>query len=129
MPKYKVITTGVASTALALGATLGLAGTASAATPSSVCGSGFTVRDSSPLGEGPNARVYLLRNGSTACVVTFKTGSSVGNTVGVGAWVSVPGDRRADQGPYATYAGPVKINASCVSWGGNYGEYTYKKSC
>ena len=131
MPKSRIVVTGVASTALALGATIGLAGTASAATPEGICGSGYTVRASSYLGEGPNARVYLLRNGTNACIVTLKLGSSIGNSVEIGAWLGdSAGDSWADVGKYGTYAGPIKKTVSCANWGGHYGEYSYyNKPC
>jgi hypothetical protein len=126
MLKSRAAAVGVGSVALALGATIGFAGTASAATPQGVCGSGYTVRASKDLGAGPNARVYLLRNGTTACVVTFKTGSSVGNTVEIGAWIGdASGYSNADVGKYGTYAGPIKLNSSCVYWGGHYGSSSW----
>jgi hypothetical protein len=123
MLKSRAAGIGVASTVLALGATIGLAGTASAATPQGVCGSGYTVRGSHNLG---SATVYLLRNGSTACVVTLKTGSAIGNTVEIGTWIGdETGYSRADVGKYGTYAGPIKYNASCVWWGGHYGSTSW----
>ncbi|MVO88021.1 serine/threonine protein kinase [Streptomyces sp. p1417] len=127
MMKSRLVATGVASAALAFVATLPMAGPANAATPSGVCGDGYTVRASSPLGEGNNAKVYLLRNGNRACVVTFKVGGSVGNSVSIGAWVHPKGGSLVgDSGRYAEYAGPVKVTSSCVNWGGNYSEYSYK---
>ncbi|EDY47397.1 hypothetical protein [Streptomyces clavuligerus] len=98
------------------------ASTGPAATPESVCGSGYTVRDQRWL---VHATVWLLRNGNSACVVTFKEGSAIGNDVVVGAWVeSRTGGLRGDKGRYSYYAGPVKITASCVHWGGEYGPYS-----
>ncbi|MFI2640256.1 serine/threonine protein kinase [Streptomyces sp. NPDC018610] len=126
MPKSRIAAVGVTSMALALGATIGFAGTASAATPQGVCGSGYTVRGSHTLGSGPNATVYLLRNGTNACVVTLKTGSSIGNTVEIGAWIgAADGYSNADVGKYGTYAGPIKLNSSCVYWGGHYGSSSW----
>ncbi|MFC7892516.1 serine/threonine protein kinase [Streptomyces sp. NPDC057381] len=130
MSKNRTYVRGATAMALALGGTIALAGTANAATPQSVCGSGYTVRASHAIGEGPNARVYLLRDGNRACVVNFKTGGSVGNSVGIGAWVQgLGGSRSADEGAYKYYAGPVKVTSSCVNWGGNYGpEYRWSNS-
>ncbi|MEW2271265.1 serine/threonine protein kinase [Streptomyces griseofuscus] len=127
MLKSKTAAVGVASAVLALGATVGLAGTASAAaaatTPAAACGSGYTVRGSHSLG---SATVYILRNGTNACVVTFKTGSAIGNSVEIGAWIGdSTGYSKADVGKYATYAGPVKENSSCVQWGGHYGSTSW----
>lgn len=127
--KRRIVATGAASAALALGATIGLAGTASAATSQGVCGSGYTVRDSANLG---GARVYLLRDGQKACVVTLKVGSAVGNSVEIGAWIgTASGDSWADVGKFSTYAGPIKVTSPCVNWGGHYGEYSsfYNTPC
>ncbi|MEU6439320.1 serine/threonine protein kinase [Streptomyces sp. NPDC047046] len=121
--KKRATAIGVASTVLALGATIGLAGTASAATPEGACGSGYSVRGSHNLGK---ATVYILRNGTTACIVTLKTGSAVGNSVEIGAWIGdASGYSNADVGKYGTYAGPIKLNSSCVYWGGNYGSTSW----
>jgi hypothetical protein len=75
-----------------------------------------------PIGGAPNATVYLLRNGGSACVVTLKQGSSIGNTVPIRASVWIPGRPEAfDEGPYRYYAGPMYETWPCVNWGGRYG--------
>ncbi|MFD0905845.1 hypothetical protein [Actinomadura sediminis] len=129
MTKVKRTAAATIGVAAALTASIGMTGTAHAYTPEGVCGSGYTIRASAAIGEGPNARVYLLRNGNTACVVTFKTGGSVGNNVSINAWVEGgPGTLRGDTGRYKYYAGPVKVTDSCVNWGGHYGEYWWKNT-
>ncbi|WP_228799116.1 hypothetical protein [Nocardia cyriacigeorgica] len=101
--------------------TLAIAGPANAATPASVCGSGFRVIDTHNL--GGLATIYLLYNGRTNCVVTWKT-ANVGTKTITKAEVAIwdqPGSHRIDMNMYAYYAGPVKVDApgKCIMWGGS----------
>ncbi|MFE9912430.1 spore-associated protein A [Streptomyces clavifer] len=96
--------------------------TAAAVSPGSVCGSGYSVIDSHDLGA---ATVYLTYNSSNGynCVTTIRdtSGSAIYMEASIrksgGSWVS-------DGGSYATYAGPVYVNApsTCIQWGGMYGQ-------
>ncbi len=88
-----------------------------APTPQSICGSGYSVQTSHAL---TGARVYLLYNGSSNCVVTIKT-SSVGTPTRTTAGLQVAGGQWAyDTGMYTQYAGPVKQAAAgkCVRYFG-----------
>jgi hypothetical protein len=123
--KRKYATAGVLGGSLI--ASLGMVGTAQAATPTSVCGSGYTVKDTMPVGDGPSATIYLLRDGSKACVVTFKIGTAVGDSAYLKAWVSDGWGPVVDAGYYKYYAGPVKVTSSCVNWGGTYGGFQNDK--
>lgn len=100
-------------------------GTAGAAanpyTPEQVCGSGYTVVKSAPV--GTDGTTYLLYNSSTttSCVVTMKS-ASVGTASAVSAYVEPKGGTRVtDSGSFAYYAGPVRAKATsgCVLWGGS----------
>ncbi|WP_051833705.1 hypothetical protein [Streptomyces sp. NRRL S-646] len=128
MSKRRTAVTGVVGAALALTATVGLAGPASAVTAQGICGDGYTVRVAKDLG---GASTYLLRDGQKACVVTIKEGSAIGNSVEIGAWIgTADGSGWADVGKYASYAGPIKVTASCVNWAGHYGDSSYSsKPC
>ena len=91
-----------------------------AASPIAACGGGsYHVIDTHDLGR---AKIYLLYNGSTNCVVTWKDSP---NSTYVHAWLTRRSDGRVafDEGNYSTYAGPVKLSAAgtCVAWGGKYG--------
>nr|WSW68544.1 acetyltransferase [Streptomyces sp. NBC_00995] len=131
-----IIASAVAALA-ALGATPAGAATA-AATPASVCGSGYTQVDSHAFKNSVTelARVHLFYNASTRynCVVTFHSSATSGYALTTGAWLDADGDGRAqsrDQGAYSSYAGPVRLAAGsrCVKWGGmieaGVGTYTY----
>ncbi len=61
--------------------------TAAAATPQSICGSGYYVQRSHAL---PGAVAYQLYNGSYNCAVTIKT-ASVGKPTRVGAGLLIKG--------------------------------------
>ncbi|WP_460334041.1 hypothetical protein [Actinoallomurus acanthiterrae] len=129
---------------LALGGGIALTasvGTAAAAgtqpyTPEQICGSGFQVVESQPLGKAGEARVYWLNNGPSDCVVTLKQGSYVGNTVKISATLQVGGVTAKPDGPtaYKYYAGPVTLanpKGECVVYGGTYGSYksTFQGGC
>jgi hypothetical protein len=115
------------------GAALALAGAAAVAgslvigspamaesTPIGVCGGGsYHEIDRHDLGQ---ATIYLLYNGSTNCVVTWKDSP---NSTRVQADLQrVGGEPEIDAGEYSTYAGPVKVKAAgvCIRWGGAYGK-------
>lgn len=114
--------------ALAVATVAALAGTFAAGSPAmaasspiAACGGGsYHVIDKHDLGK---ATVYLLYNGTTNCVVTWKDSP---NTAWVEAFLWKGGGKGPylrDQGNFSTYAGPVKISAagSCIKWGGVYG--------
>ncbi|WP_051366102.1 hypothetical protein [Hamadaea tsunoensis] len=98
-----------------------------ASTPIEACGGGsYHVIDSHAYGS--SAVTYLLYNGSTDCVITWKTGAA-GNSAWVRAVVQAygsPGVVDADY--YHYYAGPVKVKApgKCIMWGGSYGDSWYE---
>ncbi|MFE7796385.1 hypothetical protein [Nocardia sp. NPDC057440] len=91
-----------------------------ASSPAAACGGGYQTIDSHNL-DGL-ATIYLLYNGRTNCVVTWKTaniGTKTGTMASVGIWGSNNGP--IDQGMFAYYAGPVKVDApgKCIGWGGS----------
>ncbi|MFD9889221.1 exo-alpha-sialidase [Amycolatopsis sp. NPDC059027] len=92
-----------------------------------VCGGGFGVIDSAPLGTA--GTVYLSYNASTGqnCVSTMKS-ASAGTATQTSAYLEVQGSPRVtDSGSFAYFAGPVKATASgkCVRWGGATGGSTF----
>lgn len=105
--------------AAVLTGSLSMAAPANAATPASVCGSGYRVIDTHALGS--LATIYLLYNGRTNCAVTWKTahvGVKTVTMVRLGIWgQNTP---QEDSGMFAYYAGPVKVDApgKCIGWGG-----------
>ncbi|GAA4609647.1 spore-associated protein A [Actinoallomurus liliacearum] len=115
----KALRTLVAGAAVAGGIAGGvaLASPASAATPAGVCGSGYSQIDKHTMS---GSTIYLLFNGSSNCVVTFKT-TSVGKATRTGAYLQVSGKTPVeDTDDYTTYAGPVRQSAAgkCIVWGG-----------
>ncbi|MGI5200278.1 spore-associated protein A [Spirillospora sp. CA-108201] len=72
------------------------------------------------------ATIYLMYNGKTNCVVTWKTHP---NSKYVAAGVQKLGDSKFkwEGGYYSTYAGPVKRSArgACITWGGRYDNLAY----
>jgi hypothetical protein len=125
-------TTATALAVLALGGTLAATTPASAATHTTtkqaaaasyngVCGTGYKVIDSTPVGRV--GTIYLTWNQSTGknCAVTIR------NTTGARTHMEVTlkaiGSGRntaVDSGRYTSYAGPVYVNGRgyCVAWGG-----------
>ncbi|GLY79759.1 spore-associated protein A [Actinoallomurus iriomotensis] len=109
------------SAAVALAVPLSVNNPAMAASsPIAACGGGsYHVIDKHDLGP---AVIYLLYNGTTNCVVTWKDSP---NTTSVYASIQRQSDGKEvqDVGHYSTYAGPVKLNAAgtCVWWMGGYG--------
>ncbi|MBB4935969.1 hypothetical protein FHR32_000274 [Streptosporangium album] len=117
--------------ALALGMAATLAGSVAlsspamaASSPVEACGGGsYHVIDQAGLGK--YATVYLLYNGSTNCVVTWKKAPYAGGTMRISGYLEVPAINKidSDAGNYRYYAGPVKFSAAgkCIRWGGSYG--------
>jgi hypothetical protein len=113
-----------AVTAAVVGAMGAVAPQAGAATPlakyNGVCGAGYTVVDSAPVGTA--GTVYLTHNPSTGqdCVVTVRArpGTAVSMLAAVTDAQDV--DPEFDDGLYTTYAGPVYIGhpGHCVSYWG-----------
>lgn len=111
--------------ALALATVAALAGTfttsspaMAASSPIKACGGGsYHVIDKQDLGK---ATIYLLYNGKTNCVVTWKD-SPNGKFVAASVRSRSKGMDK-DAGGYSTYAGPVKVSAAgeCIKWGGSY---------
>ncbi|MBF6099542.1 hypothetical protein [Nocardia cyriacigeorgica] len=104
-----------------------LAGSLSAAAPANAasspiaaCGGGsYRVIDTQDLRNF--ATIYLMYNGRTNCVVTWKKidiGKKTWTGADVGLW---GGNPVVDFGQYAYYAGPVKVDAAgkCIRWGGD----------
>jgi hypothetical protein len=93
---------------------------AAASSPAAACGSGYHVIDHHNV---DYATIYLLYNGSTDCVVTWKT-AFVGtpSPTQVEAYIERQRnpDVAIDVGRYAFYAGPAYLYAkgTCVDWGG-----------
>ncbi|GAA4516592.1 hypothetical protein GCM10023191_087810 [Actinoallomurus oryzae] len=110
------------TTAALLAGSVAVSGPANAASsPIAACGGGsYHVIDQYALRS--YATVYLMYNGSTDCVVTWKT-AYVGTPTEVQAFIERESDFKAveDDGKYSYYAGPVKIYApgTCVIWGGS----------
>ncbi|WP_043632174.1 hypothetical protein [Nonomuraea candida] len=100
---------------------------ASAATPESVCGSGYRIIDR--MTDSPWGTYYLLYNGSNGhnCVVAMKD-RGAGTATFTEARLQVSGSStiHRDNGQYKHYAGPVRAYANnrCVQWGGRFSDYT-----
>ncbi|MCO6005294.1 hypothetical protein NE236_09875 [Actinoallomurus purpureus] len=123
MRKFKQKATLTLTTAALLAGSVAMSSPANAASsPIAACGGGsYHQVDSHALSD--KAIVYLMYNGSTDCVVTWKQGKYYGNGETVNAYVwAKNGDGFADGGYYKYYAGPSKVTApgQCVRWGGGY---------
>jgi hypothetical protein len=97
-------------------------------TPTSVCGSGYSVINSHALGS--DATIYLLYNAGAAknCVVTISRLVHP-SKVSMNAILQVQGGASAsDPGSFTSYAGPVSLSAAkkCVIWGGSWGSQSWK---
>ncbi|MEV6592807.1 serine/threonine protein kinase [Streptomyces acidicola] len=130
--KTGTIGAGITGAMLVVAASLNTTGTAAAAaaatSPTSLCGSGYTVRASNPLGDVPSADVYLLRNGSSACVATIKR-DPANLSVEIGAWVDNGGGRNLHGASTYNYGVAVHMsNDDCVNWGGWYGGASYSNT-
>jgi hypothetical protein len=120
--KQRAILT-LAATAVLVGGTVAMGGPASAASsPYEACGGGsYRVIDHHDL--GAVATIYLLYNGSTDCVVTWKKAPYAGSAAFTRALVHKKGaidDVEDYSDSYRYYAGPVKVSAPgvCIEWGG-----------
>ncbi|MCG5220756.1 spore-associated protein A [Streptosporangium sp. KLBMP 9127] len=112
--------------ALALATVAALAGTfatgspaMAASSPIGACGGGsYRVVDKHDLGK---AVIYLMYNGTTNCVVTWKDKP---DRKKVGTGIRSYNHSDWDFGYYSTYAGPSKIKAKgeCIQWQGHYGD-------
>ncbi|MFF3326540.1 acetyltransferase [Streptomyces sp. NPDC002889] len=110
---------------------------ATAVTPESVCGSGYSRVDSHVFRKSPTvelARVHLLYNASSGsnCVVTLHSSTTAGQAMKTGTWITASGgSQKKDQDIYSSYAGPVRAPGAgrCVKWGGmieaGVATYTY----
>ncbi|RPF30872.1 spore-associated protein A [Streptomyces sp. TLI_185] len=135
--------TATALAALALGGTLAATTPASAATTkptakaaaaatyNGACGSGYTVIDSTPVGN--SGKVFLTWNASTGknCAVTVR--NAVGSRINMRVTLDALGDSdepAVDSGTYTSYAGPVYVEGrdSCVAWGGTIGNASAEDS-
>ncbi|MCU1645014.1 MAG: uncharacterized protein JWN03_5289 [Nocardia sp.] len=121
----RIAVAGVAMFAASL--TTGATATA-ASTPEGTCGAGYYEIDHHDL---PNGTIHLMYNGSTDCVVTWKTqnvGTKTYMMAGVGSTLppngTIPNGKSAtwdvDAGQFAYYAGPVYWYApgACIAWFG-----------
>lgn len=93
-------------------------------TPISVCGGGsYHVIDQHKLGNV--ATIYLLYNGSSNCVVTWRTNPGTPRIFMLASIAKENSDGNFDDyqnndGNFTTYAGPVRVSAAgrCIDWGG-----------
>ncbi|MFI7439788.1 protein kinase domain-containing protein [Nonomuraea indica] len=97
-------------------------------TATGVCGAGYKVINSRPLGDG--ATIYLLYNAGAGrnCVVTLSKMVHPGK-VQMNALLQVKdGPSASNPGRFTAYAGPVRLAAKnkCVIWGGTWGTRTWK---
>jgi hypothetical protein len=129
----------MAATAVLVSAVAGtavLAPQASAATRAAyngVCGSGYKVVNSAPIGQ--KGTVYLTYNSAKGknCVVTVR--NAAGSPVPMFAYLyAYDGEYQEDVGDYTSYAGPVYVSArgKCVDWAGgidNQSTWTYGSNC
>lgn len=95
-----------------------------------VCGAGYGVVNSAPIGTA--GTVFLTYNSKTGrnCVVTqrAKTGAKVYMVASIR--LAPSGVPVTDAGNYTSYAGPVYLAAKgqCVSWSGTIGDSTAGKN-
>ncbi|MEV5646857.1 hypothetical protein AB0L57_01285 [Nocardia sp. NPDC052254] len=104
---------------------IAVAGPANAvATPAEACGSNYHEIDHHDI---PGARIHLLYNGTTNCVVT--TNDNPGTKKYMLAGISSDKHPAAinDSGVFAYYAGPVRLDARgiCIMWTGASGSITW----
>ncbi|TDQ51591.1 spore-associated protein A [Actinorugispora endophytica] len=112
-----------------LAAAVLLAGSAVAAAPASaasyngVCGQGYSVVNSAPIGSA--GTVYLTYSSSTRknCVVTVLSDQGTRVRAEAGLKKDTSTAWTTDAGDFAQYAGPVYLSApgECVDWGGLIG--------
>ncbi|MFF9043811.1 spore-associated protein A [Streptomyces parvulus] len=119
---------------LATAPAAGAATNGASATYNGVCGSGYKVVNSMPIGK--TGTVYLTYNSSTGknCTVTIR------NTTGTPTYMVAyvrnvdTGEEMYDADDYRSYAGPVYAFArgACVEWGGVIGNlqaWNYGSNC
>ncbi|MFE2354125.1 spore-associated protein A [Streptomyces parvulus] len=119
---------------LATAPAAGAATKGASATYNGVCGSGYKVVNSMPIGK--TGTVYLTYNSSTGknCTVTIR------NTTGTPTYMVAyvrnvdTGEEMYDADDYRSYAGPVYAFArgACVEWGGVIGNlqaWNYGSNC
>ncbi|MEU4142843.1 spore-associated protein A [Streptomyces parvulus] len=119
---------------LATAPVAGAATNGASATYNGVCGSGYKVVNSMPIGK--TGTVYLTYNSSTGknCTVTIR------NTTGTPTYMVAyvrnvdTGEEMYDADDYRSYAGPVYAFArgACVEWGGVIGNlqaWNYGSNC
>lgn len=140
--KHSMKTVGASLTAVvAVGAGLlaaapaaGAATTGATASYNGVCGSGYKVVNSMPIGGA--GTVYLTYNSASGknCTVTVR--NSTGSPTYMVAYVRNidSGEDQYDEGEYRSYAGPVYVSArgACVEWGGVIGNlqaWNYGSNC
>ncbi|WP_043486288.1 MULTISPECIES: hypothetical protein [Streptomyces] len=122
--------------ASAVAGTAALAPQATAATRAAyngVCGSGYKVVNSAPIGQ--KGTVYLTYNSAKGknCVVTVR--NTTGAPLPMFAYLyAYDGAYQEDVGDYTSYAGPVYVEArgKCVDWAGgidNQATWTYGSNC
>ncbi|EXU63003.1 spore-associated protein A [Streptomyces sp. DSM 41524] len=131
----RMAATAVLATAIA--GTVALTPQASAAATASyngVCGSGYKVVNSAPIGS--KGTVFLTYNSAKGknCVVTVR--NATGKPVPMFAYLYVQGadESAEDGGAYTSYAGPVYGDGrgKCVDWAGgidNQSTWTYGSNC
>ncbi|MGC0414226.1 hypothetical protein RKD37_000547 [Streptomyces ambofaciens] len=129
--------TAVAAVGAGLLVTAPAAGAASAGATASyngVCGSGYKVVNSMPI--GTTGTVYLTYNSSTGknCTVTIR--NKTGTPTYMVAYVRNvdSSEDQTDAGEFTSYAGPVYAFArgACVEWGGvidNLQAWNYGSNC
>ncbi|KPI01965.1 hypothetical protein OK074_5472 [Actinobacteria bacterium OK074] len=99
--------------------------TAKAAAYNGVCGTGYKVIDSTPVGN--SGTTYVTWNESTGknCAVTIRdtTGSPIYIAVELNALVGHETTPSRDNGQYTKYAGPVYVTGRghCIEWYGVIG--------
>ncbi|WPB95351.1 spore-associated protein A [Streptomyces malaysiensis] len=110
------------------------ASAAATATYNGVCGTGYKVVNSAPIGS--KGTVFLTYNSAKGknCVVTVR--NATGKPVPMFAYLYVQGadESAEDGGAYTAYAGPVYGDGrgKCVDWAGgieNQSTWTYGSNC
>jgi hypothetical protein len=98
------------------------AAAAATATYNGACGAGYTVIDSTPVGN--SGKVFVTYNASTGknCAVTIRNapGARTYMSVELNALVGHETTPVRDSGQYTTYAGPVYVDGRghCIEWSG-----------
>ncbi|MEU1215649.1 spore-associated protein [Streptomyces sp. NPDC005790] len=113
-----------AFTALAVGGTVALSATASAApnvTPQGVCGKAYKTVNS--VAVGSLGTVYLTYNSSSGmnCVATIRANPGTAKYMSAYIYVPATDEWAGDDGKFTSYAGPSYVYGKgyCVSWGGH----------